>query len=69
MAYDHPVSGRPSLYLHTGMTGAVLEKLSAVDGGGGEGGSGGGGGGGGVSGRGLHSSTILLNVSPFCGIR
>ena len=34
LAAPHPLSGRPSLYLHLGMTGAMLEVLPSADGGG-----------------------------------
>jgi len=41
IAYPHPISGRMSLYLHLGMTGAVIEKVSQ-DGDNGDGGGEGG---------------------------
>ena len=31
MAYSHPVTGRMSLYLHLGMTGAIIEKVRPSD--------------------------------------
>jgi len=32
LAHDHHISGRRSLYLHTGMTGAIIERISDPEG-------------------------------------